>query len=213
MGPASERLVQRWETCGRAWIAVLRHVWSAGEAGMVERGAIIEGPPILFEIASLSWEDPILREHGDRSLIVRWAEDRPRGGGPRGEYRARLRDLNGVDQLRWVADLLRARPWTTSAWISLTVPGDTAEAMPYLTALSFRIRSYQLIMTAMFRSQNIHRSYLSYIPLRDVQLEVAEQLGLPAGPMRVFVDVPHVEVADADRVATILAAIPEPNAA
>jgi thymidylate synthase len=29
----------------------------------------------------------------------------------------------------------------------------------------------------------------------------------------VFVDVPHVHVTDAERVATVLAAVPEPNAA
>ncbi|MQY03133.1 thymidylate synthase family protein [Actinomadura macrotermitis] len=202
--------VQRWETCGRAWIAVLRHVWSAGTAGMEDRGPIIEGPPILFEIASLSWEDPILGEYGDRARLKHRAH---RAGGRLGEYGARLRDLHGVDQLRWVTGLLRARPWTTSAWISLTVPGEAADAVPCLVALSFRIRGYRLIMTAMFRSQNVYRGYLSYIPLRGVQLEVAEGLGLPAGPLRVFVDVPHVEVADADRVAAILAALPEGHAA
>ncbi|MFI6520203.1 hypothetical protein ACIBF1_31930 [Spirillospora sp. NPDC050679] len=206
---AADRAVRRWPSCGSAWVALLRHVWTAGEAGMEDRGPIIEGPPILFEISSLSWEDPLLQQYGDRARLKRWSQ-RARGERP-GEYGVRLRDLHGVDQLRWVADLLRARPWTTSAWISLTVPGEAADTVPCLAALSFRIRGYRLIMTAMFRSQNVYRAYLSYIPLRGVQLEVAEGLGLPAGPLRVFVDVPHVEVADADRVATVLAALPEPE--
>lgn len=68
-------------------------------------------------------------------------------------------------------------------------------------------------MTAMLRAQNVHRAYLAYIPLHEVQVGVAERLGLPSGPIRVFVDVPHLRVADADRVATILASQPEPNAA
>ncbi|XVQ13076.1 hypothetical protein ACQP1W_11155 [Spirillospora sp. CA-255316] len=238
---AADRAVQRWETCGEAWIALLRHVWSAGEAGMEDLGPIIEGPPALFEIASLSWEDPLLREHGDRGRLVGPAHERTRGG-PRPEHRAehratdhratehratdhrvtdhrvfehraRMRDQNGVDQLRWVTGLLRARPWTTSAWISLTVPGEPAGTVPRLVALSFRIRGYRLIMTAMFRSQDVSHGYMSYIPLRGVQLEVAEELGLPSGPLRVFVDVPHIRVADAERVAGILTALPEPNAA
>jgi thymidylate synthase len=239
---AADRAVQRWETCGEAWIALLRHVWAAGEAGMEDLGPIIEGPPALFEIASLSWEDPLLREHGDRGRLVAPAHERTRGGtGPEPraaerraaepraadhpaaerratdhravEYRARMRDQNGVDQLRWVTGLLRARPWTTSAWISLTVPGEPAGTVPRLVALSFRIRGYRLIMTAMFRSQDVSHGYMSYIPLRGVQLEVAEDLGLPSGPLRVFVDVPHIRVADAERVAGILTALPEPNAA
>ncbi|WP_243725439.1 hypothetical protein [Actinomadura rubrisoli] len=212
MAAAAGRDVQRWETCGQAWIAVLRHVWSAGEAGMEDGEPIIEGPPVLFEVASLSWEDPILHEHGDRARIVRRAQERTRRA-VRGRYGPRLRDLEGVDQLAWVVDLLRARPWTTSAWISLTIPGEAAEGLPCLTALSFRIRGYRLIMTAMFRSQNVFRGYLTYIPLRAVQTQVADELGLPAGPLRIFVDVPHVHVGDAEGVASVLTAIPEPNAA
>ncbi|MEW2356136.1 hypothetical protein [Spirillospora sp. NPDC029432] len=209
---AAERAVQRWDTCGQAWIAVLRHVWTFGVAGMEEHGPIIEGPPALFEIASLSWEDPLLREHGDRARLVHRAHERTRGA-TRSEYGPRLRDHGGVDQIRWVADLLRARPWTTSAWISLTVPGEPADSVPSLAALSFRIRGYRLIMTAMFRSQDVFRGYLSYIPLRAVQTEVAEDLGLPAGPLRILIDVPHVAVADAERVAAVLTALPETDAA
>lgn len=212
MPARDERAVRRWETCGQAWIGVLRHVWAAGEAGMEDAGPIIEGPPVLFEISSLSWEDPILHEHGDRTRLVRRAQERTRRNVP-GRYWPRLHDLQGHDQIRWVVDLLRARPWTTSAWISLTIPGEPAEGLPCLTALSFRIRGYRLIMTAMFRSQNVYRAYLAYIPLREVQLRVSDELGLPAGPLRVFLDVPHVHVADAERVASVLAAVPEPNAA
>jgi thymidylate synthase len=211
--PAGEdKDVRRWETCGQAWIGVLRHVWTAGEAGLEDGGPIIEGPPLLFEVASLSWEDPILREHGDRARLVRRAQERTRSV-VRGRYWPRLHDLDGHVQVQWVVDLLRARPWTTSAWISLTLPGEPADGLPALTALSFRIRGYRLIMTAMFRSQNVHRAYLMYIPLREVQTQVADALGLPAGPLRVFVDVPHVHVSDAERVASVLASVPEPNAA
>ncbi|QXJ26873.1 hypothetical protein AGRA3207_006208 [Actinomadura graeca] len=187
-------------------------MWTAGEAGMDDRGPIIEGPPLLFEVASLSWEDPILREHGDRAGLVRRAQERTRRV-VQGRYGPRLHDLDGVDQLAWVVGLLRARPWTTSAWISLTLPGEPSEGLPRLTALSFRIRGYRLIMTGMFRSQDVYPCYLTYIPLRGVQLQVAEELGLPAGPLRVFVDVPHLLVADAERVASVLTAMPEHNAA
>lgn len=206
------RELPRFDTCGQAWIAALRHVWRLGEAGLEDGGPIVEAPPFLFEVSALSWEDPILREHGDHVVLVRRAQERTRRT-VHGRYGPRLHDLDGVDQLRWVVDLLRARPWTTSAWISLTLPGEPAEGLPCLTALSFRIRGYRLIMTATFRSQNVFGGYLTYIPLRAVQVQVAEELGLPAGPLRVFVDVPHIRVADAERVAAVLAAVPAPSAA
>ncbi|WP_081639840.1 hypothetical protein [Actinomadura flavalba] len=196
---AAHGAARRYETCGHAWIGLLRHVWRTGEAGLADGGAIVEGPPALFEIASLSSRDPLLREHGDgpaldRSAIV-------------------PADRHGRDQIRWVTDLLRARPATTSAWTSLTTPGRPGDAYPAVTALSFRLRGYRLCLTAMFRSQDAHRCYLSYIPLRGIQVEVAAELSLPPGPLRVFVDVPYLSAADIDGAAAVLAAQPEPHAA
>lgn len=201
-----QQKIVRWETCGRAWIGLLRHVWSAGEAGLVECGPIIEGPPVFFEISSLTWDDPLLRQFGETP--------RARGGMlDRAGYAARLQNLQGVDQIRWVVDLLRARPWTTNAWISLTVLGEHEDAVPSLVALAFRIRGYRLTMTAMFRCQNVFTGYKSYLPLRGVQLKIADDLGLSAGPLRIFIDLPYVYVADAEDVATVLSSLPEPNVA
>jgi thymidylate synthase len=77
--------------------------------------------------------------------------------------------------------------------------------VPCLAALAFRVRSSRVSMTATFRSQNAYTSYLNYLPLRVVQLEVAGAMGLPAGTMRVFVDVPHVYIADTGAVTSVLA--------
>ncbi|WP_019633073.1 hypothetical protein [Actinomadura atramentaria] len=206
--------VRRHETCGHAWIGLLRHVWAAGEAGMDDPGPIVEGPPVMFEIASLSREDPILLRYGEPAPAPTAANTPSAPNAPSVPAgRAEAADAHGAGQLRWVVELLRARPWTTSAWISLTDPGPPGAASPPITALSFRVRGYRLVMTAMFRSQNVRTAYLSYIPLYDVQVRVAAALGLPPGPLRVFVDVPHVGVGDIDRVAAVLAAQPEPHAA
>ncbi len=98
MPPHGDKDVRRWETCGLAWIGVLRHVWSAGEAGLEDGGPIIEGPPLLFEVGSLSWEDPILHEYGDHARLVRRAQERTRRV-VRGRYWPRLHDLDGHDQI------------------------------------------------------------------------------------------------------------------
>jgi thymidylate synthase len=191
----------RCETCGQAWLGLLRHVWTLGEAGLDERGPIIEAPPRLFEIATVSPDDPILREYGKRRLGTATEAAKSCWAG-------RLREFQGVDQLRWVVEVLRARPWSTRAWISLTVPGDRPESVPDLVGLGFRIHGTRLIMTAVFRAQDALTGHLGYVPLRAVQQEAADRLGLPAGPFRVIVDMPYIYVADADRVAAILAEAP-----
>lgn len=209
-------VIARWHTCGQAWVELMRHVWSAGEASLDDRGPVMEAMPLLFEIADFTDDDPIIAEFGDRSLLVAYtAKFTETGVVPpfKYSYGGRLRDLLGVDQIEWVTALLAERPYSKSAWISLTVPGETNTAVPCLTALAFRVRRHQLAMTATFRSQNAFTCYLNYLPLRDIQAEVAEALSLPVGPMRVFVDVPHIYLADIEHVAAILARVPEPSAA
>lgn len=208
--------IERWLTCGHAWVGLMRHVWTAGEAGIDDRGPVIESVPRLFEISNFSWDDPIISEYGDAEMFSRYTEKFTRTDVVppfKYSYGARLRELLGVDQLDWVVRLLANRPYSKSAWISLTVPDENSQAVPCLTALAFRIRGYQVTMTATFRSQNAFTCYLNYVPLRNIQMEVADALSLPVGPMRVFVDVPHIYVADADKVAGILAEVPEHNAA
>ncbi|MDP9863298.1 MULTISPECIES: hypothetical protein [Streptosporangium] len=185
----------------------MRHVQDSGRPAEDDRGPIIEAQAVLFEIARLGWDDPILESYGDSGKIPLYA-------GKFSEcavlppfkysYGGRLRQLLGVDQLRWVADVLRAKPYTKSGWISLTVPGESPDAVPCLTSLAFRLRDGRLVMTAAFRSQNVFTSYLNYVPLRSIQNEVAGDLGVDCGSMRVFVDVPHIYAADAATVGEIL---------
>jgi thymidylate synthase len=105
--------VERWHTCGEAWIGLMRHVWTTGEAGLDDRGPVIEAPPRLFEIATLDWDDPIVRAYGDAEALARYTAKFTRTDVVppfKYSYGARLRDLRGVDQLDWVIELLRSRP-------------------------------------------------------------------------------------------------------
>jgi thymidylate synthase len=207
--------MHRWPTCGQAWIALMRHVTEAAELADDDRGPVLEGPPVLFEMTELGWNDPVISRFGQVSaagLYARKFTSTSVCAPFKYSYGARLRRLQGVDQLAWVSRLLTERPYSKSGWVSLTVPGERTDAVPCLTGLSFRARRQALQMSAVFRSQNAYTCYLNYLPLRDVQAEVATALGLPSGAMRVFVDVPHVYVADADRVDAILSAAPAPQA-
>jgi thymidylate synthase len=208
-------MICQWATCGQAWIALMRHVTDAGETADDDRGPVLEGPPVLFEMTGLCWDDPLISRFALAADIERYTRKFTSLSvcAPfKYSYGARLRDLQGVDQLGWVRELLTRRPYSKSAWISLTVPGERPDAVPCLTGLAFRIRHEALQMSAAFRSQNAYTCYLNYLPLRDIQAGMAGSLGLTCGPMRVYVDVPHVYIADADKVHTVLSAVPAPDA-
>jgi thymidylate synthase len=201
----------QWGTCGQAWVALMHHVIDAAELAEDDRGPVLEGPPVLFEMIRLGWSDPLITRFAEAStvrLYTRKFTSTSVCAPFKYSYGARLRELQGVDQLAWVRQLLTDRPRSKSGWISLTVPGERPDSVPCLTSLAFRERREALQMSAIFRSQNAYTSYLNYLPLRDVQAGMAVALGLPCGPMRVYVDVPHLYLADASKVKTILSAVP-----
>ncbi|GAA2374759.1 thymidylate synthase family protein [Nonomuraea africana] len=191
----------RWASCGEAWIWLMRHVRSSGEPADDDRGPVLEGPAVLFEISDVRWDDPILREYGDaakRSLYARKFTEAEVIPPFKYSYGQRL-----TPQMEWAITLLRARPYSKSAWVSLTRPGEPYDAVPCLAAVAVRIRDGALALTATFRSQNAYTCYLNYVPLREVQAGIARELGLGCGPMRVFVDVPHLYLADLSHVERI----------
>ncbi|MFB9674688.1 hypothetical protein [Streptosporangium vulgare] len=185
----------------------MRHVTHNGGPALDDRGPIIEAPAVLFEVTGLAWDDPVLKCYGDAGKIPLYSSKfSERSVVPpfKYSYGGRLRQFLGVDQLGWIADVLRAKPYTKSGWISLTAPGEPPDAVPCLTSLAFRLRAGRLVMTAAFRSQNVFTSYLNYVPLRGIQSEVADDLTVGCGSMRVFVDVPHIYTADEAAVGEIL---------
>jgi thymidylate synthase len=213
--PERRGMIRQWATCGHAWVALMRHVTDAAEPADDDRGPVLEGPPVLFEMTGLGWDDPLISRFAEPAEVERYTRKFTSTSvcAPfKYSYGARLRDLQGVDQLAWVRELLASRPCSKSAWISLTVPGERPDAVPCLTGLAFRVRHDVLCMSAAFRSQNAYTSYLNYLPLRDVQAGMASSLGLASGPMRVYVDVPHLYIADADKVQAVLSAAPAPEA-
>lgn len=197
----------RFASCGETWIWLMRYVTHNGGPALDDRGPIIEAPAVLFEVTGLAWDDPVLKCYGDAGKIPLYSSKfSERSVVPpfKYSYGGRLRQFLGVDQLDWISDVLRAKPYTKSGWISLTAPGEPPDAVPCLTSLAFRLRAGRLVMTAAFRSQNVFTSYLNYVPLRGIQSEVADGLTVGIGSMRVFVDVPHIYTADEGAVEEIL---------
>ncbi|WP_143590112.1 hypothetical protein [Thermoactinospora rubra] len=187
-----------WASCGEAWFWLMRHVLACGVPADDDRGPILEAPAVLFAIRRVKGEDPIVERYGDAAKAALYArkftEDQVVAPF-KYSYGERIHG-----QLDWATAVLRAKPYSKSAWISLTRQNEPPDRVPCLAGVAFRIRQSRLVMTAAFRSQNAYTSYLNYLPLADVQAEMARNLGLDTGPMRVFVDVPHLYQADLTRV-------------
>ncbi|NUR90012.1 MAG: hypothetical protein HOY71_38555 [Nonomuraea sp.] len=180
----------------------MRHVWETGMPADDDRGPIIEAPPSMFEIALVRRDDPVIEEYGDADKLALYSRKFTQDTivAPfKYSYGARIKG-----QLQWVSELLEAKPYSKSGWISLTAPGEPYDCVPCLVGVAFRIRESQLGMTAAFRSQNAFTSYLNYVPLADVQAGIARNLGLGCGPMRVFVDVPHLYLADVSQALRVM---------
>ncbi len=204
-------MVARCQTCGEAWVALMRHVLAHACPATDDRGPVLEAPAALLEIMAFSRADPIVAKYGQpgkMALYERKFTENAICPPFKYSYGARLRESGGVDQLAWVTRLLTDRPYSKSGWISLIMPGERPQSVPCLAALAFRDRGNALHLSAVFRSQNAFTAYLNYLPLRDVQAGVAQELRLPCGPMRVYIDVPHVYVDDAPEVHKILRAVP-----
>ncbi|MFI6814120.1 hypothetical protein ACIBG7_17015 [Nonomuraea sp. NPDC050328] len=179
----------------------MRHVRAYGTPADDDRGPILEAPAVLFTIKQISHDDPLLARHGDpakAALYARKFTEEQVVAPFKYSYGERI---NG--QLTWAADVLRRKPYSKSAWISLTRPAEPPNEVPCLAGVAFRIRQDRLVLTAAFRSQNAYTSYLNYVPLSDVQAGMARNLGLGCGPMHVFVAVPHLYLSDLTEVSAL----------
>jgi thymidylate synthase len=64
---------------------------------------------------------------------------------------------------------------------------------PCLTAVDFKIRKDKLLMTALYRSQNIFTKQPGNIlALRDLQETVANRIEVPAGNINLFAASAHI---------------------
>ncbi|MFI6483366.1 hypothetical protein ACIBH1_35935 [Nonomuraea sp. NPDC050663] len=189
-------------SCGEAWFWLMRHVQAYGTLADDDRGPVLEAPAVLFSIKQVDRRDPLIERYGDAAKAALYARKFTENEVVAPFKYSYGERING--QVQWASEVLRAKPYSKSAWISLTRPAEPANEVPCLTGVAFRIRQERLVMTAAFRSQNAYTSYLNYVPLADVQAGMARILGLGCGSMRIFVDVPHLYLADLGQVSGLM---------
>ena len=79
---------------------------------------------------------------------------------------------------------------------------------PCLSAVDFKIRESELLMTVMYRSQNVFTKQLgNVLALRDLQQTIADRVEVPAGTINLFAASAHIYEPDWETAEEILAKV------
>lgn len=198
-------LVER-QQLGEAWAEYMGVVLRNGRWLPDDREPILEASAISIEIREIQETDPLVREFGDPHIIdiyTRKMFSRELIAELSSTYGARLFDWEGVDQVSKAVERLSKKWWSKSAAIGLISPTETMPRVPCLINLVPLVRSHELVLNAMFRSQNSFNSYGNFIGLHVLQRHMARQLDIQTGSLRVFVAAPHIYRSDIARAAII----------
>lgn len=188
----------------RTALLVARHESPADPAKLSLRLKEILGHFVSIEEATI--DDPIIDEFADRQRIdyTRMRYGQKSGHGGYGEF---IYGQNGAN-LDAIVGSLRENPATKSATIN--APNSwmaNCGKPPCLTAADFMVRDDELVMTAMYRSQNVFTKQPgNVLALRDLQEVVADRIEVPAGRINLFVASAHVYEPDWVTAEAILAA-------
>jgi len=130
------------------------------------------------------------------------------GGRVFGAYGPRLHDWRGLNQLKTIRSLLRARPLTRQAVIQLFDAGDIVEKhkdVPCTCTLQFAIRRNRLHLLAQMRSNDAYIGFphdvFCFTMLQEL---IARELGLDLGTYQHVVGSFHLYDADSEKAKRFL---------
>ena len=133
----------------------------------------------------------------DESAIAQYLPQLTDENPPHGisySYGSRLRSWFGVNQIEQVVNKLKNDPNSTSGVCSLWDVNDHNKGgSPCLNHLWFRIMGNKLLLTALFRSNDMFEAWpLNAYGLREIQREVAERLGYDMGELITISQSAHI---------------------
>lgn len=125
-----------------------------------------------------------------------------------GAYGYRLRNLNGVDQLKKAIDILREEQSTRRVVLSMWAIedlGSTSRDVPCNTSLMLKIRNNQLDMTVVNRSNDLFLGVpYNVVVFYLLQCYIAAKIGCRVGSQRHFTDSLHLYSKHLTKAQTIL---------
>lgn len=188
------------ENLGDCWISSVRHVMQNGSNHFDEDVEIKELLGLSIRITEPDSKDPFIHHVGDQSVISNMLKKFSKGvrmPNRQFTYGELLFELNGVDQVDWLVERIRAKKETKSASICLMRPGDCNPQLPCLTTLDLKLRQEKLHLQFFFRSQNVFgRQYANLLALADLQEKISEKLQVTPGCMSGYIASAHIYAYD-----------------
>src|SRR5579862_149153 len=188
---------KRWisaNSLGDVWSQYLDLVLQSGAWTVDEGDRLLEVCSVLAQIQSIELDDPIITQFADQDRI-QLMKKKYTFCGVLPEYKISygklLYENDGVNQVDWVIRKLQAKRETKSATIGLHHPGGMV--LSCLSLLDFKIRNEELLMLAVYRSQNVFASQPgNLVALHELQCQVASALNCRVGPVELLVASAHI---------------------
>ena len=185
-------------TLGSVWLEVCRRILEHGVDATYDGAPMRELPHLTLRISQPNPDDATIAELGDPEWLG-WmrrnfeeVDDVAELGGAR-SYARRLRDYEGRDQVGWVVERLRSDPATRSATITTLQPLTDTTYVPCVSLLDFWRADNALELVVYAHSLDFgKKAYGNLVELARLQQLVAGELGLPPGPLTIYVKSAHV---------------------
>jgi thymidylate synthase len=185
-------------TLGDGWLEVSRRILDAGLDGSYDGQATKELAHVSLRVARPDPADELIASLADPAWLD-WMrrnftepDDVAELGGAR-SYARRLRDYDGLDQVAWVVERLRADPETRSATITTFQPHSDTAYIPCVSLLDFWRVDGALDLVVYAHSLDFgKKAYGNLVELARLLHEVAAAVAMPVGSLVVHAKSAHV---------------------
>jgi len=204
------------QSLGEGWLAVSRRILEDGDEAVYDGQTTREVALLTLVVEETDPDDPIVAELGDPEWL-RWMHDNffvqgdvPELGGA-ASYAVRLFNYagSGRDQLRWVAERLRADPESRSAAITTFQPLSDTTYIPCVSMLDFWLRDGAVELVVYAHSLDFgKKAYGNLVELAALQSWVANELDVPTGRLVVHAKSAHVYEPEWELMTRLVGATP-----
>ena len=194
-----------------AWYQALRLILKEGETTWDEGRRLLEICNITLTVKNSSKGkeslNPYFKEFGTEifNRVQNTFKNSKDVNGFGVSYAQRIYEHHGINQIEKIITKLKNNPHTKSATFTLLDPENDQKHIPCIASMDFKIRQKKLLLTVLGRSIDAAKKLpADLLSLAEIQKEVADRLGIKAGPLTVFIASLHIYEENFGKAQTIV---------